>query len=94
MVKKGSPLTKSASGRSRATLRRRHRSRGSVLALSTGFAAPMARRSGLHVSHSPSVVDGLAGLTSTATRARCGHQLAQQFQPLCRQLGVEKIDTR
>ncbi len=34
----------------------------------------------------------LAGLTSTATREGSGYQLAQQLQPLCHQLGIEKID--
>jgi hypothetical protein len=35
---------------------------------------------------------GSAGLTNPATRVGCGHQRAQELQPLRRQLGREEID--
>src|SRR5262245_54511814 len=40
-----------------------------------------------------SAVGALAGLTSTATRTALGHQIAQQPQPLSRDLSDEEIDT-
>ena len=53
----------------------------------------MARAAASTSRNVVSVFVALAGLTSTATRVACGHQLTQEFQPLCHQLGTEKIDT-
>ena len=51
---------------------------------------PHRARRRLHVSQRSFAVAGLFGLTSTAID-RLGHQLAQQLQPLCPDLGGKKL---
>ena len=94
LVKKGSAPTKRASGRSRARVAKAASISRLVLALRTWICSPMARAAASTSRNVVSVFAALAGLTSTATRAGCGHQLAQEFQPLCHQLATEKIDPR
>ncbi len=85
--------TKRASARSRTKLAKAALISPLVLALKTWICSPMARAADCTSLNVNSTVEALAGLTSTATRAACGHQLTQQLQPLRRQLNREKIDT-
>ena len=41
-----------------------------------------------------SVFEAFGRIDEHGNTAGCGHQLTQEFKPLCRQLGVEKVDTR
>ena len=86
-VKKRSRPTKSASGRSRTSVAKAASISPLVLASRTWTCSPIARAAVSTSSHGRlGIAAGLAGLTSTATRVAAGHQLAQQLQPLCRQL--------
>ena len=78
--------TKSASGRSRTKVAKAASISRLVLALRTWICSPMARAADSTSLNVVSVLAALAGLTSTATRVARGHQLTQEFQPLCRQL--------
>src|SRR5215470_20395620 len=92
LVKKGSGLTKSASGRSRTKESNPASISRLVLALRTRICSPMARAAG---------VTSLKGLRSCrigrvdkhSNASGRGHQLTQKLQPLCRQFPGEEIDT-
>ena len=77
-------------------LARNGREGGIDLAAGTGVddldLQPHGAGSRFHVSQLDAVIAVSTGLRSTATRAGCGHQLPQEFQPFCRQLRREKID--
>ena len=88
---KGPAPTKSASGRSRANVAKAALISRLVLARTTWTCSPMARAAG---STSRNVVSVFCRgrIDEHGHTRRCGHQLTQQLQPLCRQLGSEKID--
>ena len=72
LTKKGSGLTKSASGRSRTKESNPASISRLVLALRTRICSPMARAAGVTSLKVDSAVVALAGLTSTATRVAVG----------------------
>src|SRR5262249_47351571 len=55
---------------------------------------PHGASSGFHVSQRGLCRRGIARIDEHGNTNCCGHQLAQEFQPLCRQLRGEKIDPR
>ena len=52
----------------------------------------MARAADSHVSQRGLRIRGIGRIDEHGNASCCGHQFAQEFQPLCRQLGSEKID--
>ena len=91
-MKKRSWPTNSASGRSRT------RACEGRIDLATGAGIehldlqPHGARCRLHVSQRGLGSGDVSRIDEHGDTRRSGHQLTQQFQPLCRQLGVEKID--
>ena len=55
---------------------------------------PHGARSRFHVSQRGLGSRSIGRIDEHGHTSGSGHQLAQQFQPLCRQLSIEKIDTR
>ena len=91
MLKKGSPLTKRASSRSRPIVSKAATISRLVLALRTWICSCRARAAASTPLNVGSTF-GLVGLTSTANARGCGHHLTQEFQPFCRQFNSEKTD--
>src|SRR5262249_34216974 len=67
------------------------------LAAGAGFEnlnlQPHGAGSRLHVSQRGFGIDSICRIDEHGNASGCGHQLAQQLQPLCGQLGTENIDT-
>ena len=55
---------------------------------------PHGASSRLHVSQRGLGIRSIGRIDEHGNTSGCGHQLTQEFQPLCRQLGREKIDAR
>ena len=54
----------------------------------------MTRAAGSRSRNVASVIDSIGGIDEHGDANRTRHQFTQQFQPFCRQLGSEKIDSR
>ena len=54
---------------------------------------PYGASSRFHVSQCGFGIGGTCRIDEHGHASGRGHQLTQQFQPLCRQLGIEKIDS-
>jgi hypothetical protein len=83
---------KRTSGRSRIKLAKAESISRLVLALRTWICSPMTRAAG---STSLNVISvfGIGWVDEHSNTSGCGHQLAQEFEPLCYQLSRENIDT-
>jgi hypothetical protein len=79
MTKKLSLPTKSASGRSRPKVANAASISGLVLAL----RQPHGPSRDFHVSHGCFGVRGIGRIDEHGHTSRFGHQLAQEFEPLC-----------
>jgi hypothetical protein len=72
--------------------------RGIDLAAGAGVENPYLQSHGegsrFHVSQGGRRSAGIGGIEEHSHASRSGHQRTQEFQPLCHQLGIEKIDPR
>ena len=94
LVKKASGPTKRASGRSLANVAKAASISRLVLALRIWICSPMARAAGSTSRSVASAIGRIGRIDEHGNASGSGHQLAQQFQPLRRQLAGKKIDTR
>ena len=90
-MKKGSPPTKSASGRSRTKVAKAALISRLVLALKTWICSPMARAAASTSLNVVSVVAALAGLTSTATRTAPGTSSRRSSSRFAANSAVKKL---
>ena len=65
-----------------------------VLALRTWICSPMARAAASTSLNVVSVLRSIGRIDEHGNTSCSGHQLTQEFQPLCHQLTTEKIDAR
>ena len=91
-MKNGSLLTKRASGRSRPNVAKAALISLLVLALRTWICSPMAPAAACSSLSVEFGTHGIGWIDEHRQPSRPGHQLAQEFQPLCPQFGADKID--
>ena len=86
--------TKTASGRSRTKVAKAALISWLVLALRTWICSPMERAAAFQVSQRGHRTRGIGRINDYGHTRDSGHQLTQEFQPLCYQLTRQEIDTR
>jgi len=90
-LKKASPPTKRASGRSRTNVAKAALISPLVLALRLDLQ-PHGASGDIHLSQCALGIRGIGRIDKHGHANGCRHQLTQELQPLCYQLTIEKID--